>query len=335
MATNKHATVRYNALDKCFSNYNHRYTFDDLLEVCREAICMEYGDDTGISIRTLRDDIRFMKSEEGYSAPIVVKKDGGKPYYIYEDREFSIKKQKLNSAEIEQLKHTLITLSRFKGLPQFEWINEIVARLEGEFNLNNNISEVVGFESNPDLVGLAHFDRLFNAIISKKVLKINYSPSFHSAENYLVHPYYLKQYNNRWFLFGLCDDRIMNLALDRINDFCESSSQYIENKDINFDEYFDDVVGVSVPIGRISELIRLRVDKSRYNYIKTKPIHLTQKEIKAEENEDSVVIELDLIPNYEFETLLLGFANDIEILEPELLKNKIKARAEGVIKKNS
>lgn len=268
-----------NALDKCFSNYNHRYTFDDLLEACREAIYMEYGDNTGISIRILRDDIRFMKSEEGYSAPIVSRKDGGKPYYIYEDREFSIKKQKLNSAEIEQLKHTLITLSRFKGLPQFEWINEIVARLEGEFNLNNNISEVVGFESNPDLVGLAHFDSIFNAIISKKVLKINYSLSFHSAENYLVHPYYLKQYNNRWFLFGLCDDRIMNLALDRINDFCEYSSQYIENKDINFDEYFDDVVGVSVPIGRISERIRLKVDKNRYNYIKTKPIYLTQKKL--------------------------------------------------------
>ena len=335
MATNKHATVRYNALDKCLSNYNHRYTFDDLLEACKEAISMEYGDETGISIRTLRDDIRFMKSEEGYSAPIVYRKDGGKPYYMYGDREFSIKKQKLNSAEIEQLKHTLITLSRFKGLPQFEWINEIVARLEGEFNLNNNISEVVGFESNPDLVGLVHFDKLFNAIISKKVLKINYSPSFQAAEEYIVHPYYLKQYNNRWFLFGLHNNRIMNLALDRINDFCEVSSQYIKNKDINFDEYFDDVVGVSVPYDCISEAIKLRVDKKRYNYIKTKPIHLSQKEIKAEENEVSVVIELDLIPNYEFETLLLGFADDIEILEPQSLKNKIKARAEAILKKNT
>ena len=332
MATNKHAAVRYNALDKCFSNYNHKYTFDDLLEVCKDAIYMEYGDDSGISTRTLRDDIRFMKSEEGFSAPIVTRKDGGKPYYFYEDKEFTIKKQKLNSAETEQLKNTLVTLSRFKGLPQFEWMNEVVARLEGEFKIKNDVAEIVGFEQNPYLKGLENFDKLFRAISNKKVLKITYHPSFRDAEESIFHPYYLKQYNNRWFLFGLCDGRIMNMALDRIECFSETNCEYIENVNIDFSEYFDDVVGVTVPYNREIKTIKLKVDKKRYNYIASKPLHQTQK--VKERGDDYVIIELNLISNYEFETMLLGFSDSIEVIEPIELKDEIQKRARAILKRN-
>ncbi|MGL5691999.1 MAG: helix-turn-helix transcriptional regulator [Bacteroidales bacterium] len=332
MATNKHAAIRYNILDKCFSNYNRKYTFDDLLEVCKDAIYLEYGDDSGISTRTLRDDIRFMKSEEGFSAPIVTRKDGGKPYYTYEDKEFTIKKQKLSSAEIEQLKNTLVTLSRFKGLPQFEWMNEVVARLEGEFKIKNDVAEIVGFEQNPYLKGLEHFDKLFRAISNKIVLKITYHPSFRDAEELIFHPYYLKQYNNRWFLFGLCDGRIMNMALDRIECFSETNYGYINNEDINFNEYFDDVVGVTVPYNSKIETIKLKVDKNRYNYIASKPLHQTQK--VKERGDDYVVIELNLIPNYEFETLILGFADSIEVIEPIELKYDIQKRAKAILEKN-
>lgn len=334
MATNKHAAVRYNALDKCFSNHNRKCTFDDLLEVCNDAIYMEYGDYTGISVRTLRDDIRFMKSEEGFSAPIVTRKDGGKPYYIYEDREFTIKKQKLSSVETEQLKNTLVTLSRFKGLPKFEWMNEVVARLEGEFEIKNDVAEIVCFEQNPYLKGLEYFDKLFRSISNKRVLKVTYQPSFRDAEESILHPYYLKQYNNRWFLFGLSDSRIINMAFDRIECFSEIDCVYIENKDVNFNEYFDDVVGVSVPYGKNPESIKLKISRSRYKYIETKPIHHSQYIIHDQCDDDNVVIGLDLIPNYEFETLILGFADSIEVIKPTEFKDRIQKRAKAILEKN-
>ncbi len=332
MATNKHAAIRYNALDRCFSNRNRRYTFEDLREVCREAIYMEYGDKTGISTRTLREDIRFMKSEEGWSAPIVSRKDGGKPYYIYEDTDFTIKEQKLSPTETEQLKNTLITLSRFKGLPQFEWMNEVVARLEGKFELKTDTAAIVGFEQNPYLKGLEHFDELFKAISNKRVLNITYCPAFGDAIDNILHPYYLKQYNNRWFLFGLSNDRIMNMALDRIECFSESNQEYIENSDIDFNEYFDDVVGVTVPYDAKPQKIILKVDRHRFNFIDTKPLHWSQK-VKHRED-DHVIIELKLIPNYEFRTLLLGFADSVEVIEPLSLKEEMVKRANDVLKKN-
>ncbi len=339
MATVKHAIVRYIALNKCFSNPYKKFSFENLVEVCNEAIYMEYGDDSGISVRTLREDIKFMRSEEGYKAPIEVMKDCGKPYYYrYSDTDFSINKQGVNSAEAEQIKSTIIMLSRFKGLPQFDWIDEVVPRLESSFNLRSGVEGVVSFEQNTELKGLSWFTGLFNAIVNKQVVNVEYHPGFRDVMTYTFHPYHLKQYNNRWFLFGLstgmASSKIMNLALDRIEGFCNIADTYIENSDIDFSEYFEDVVGVTVPDNGELVKIKLKVDIRRYNYIESKPLHHTQKELKTERGDDYAIIELRLIPNYEFKTLLLGFADSIEIIEPQSLKDEIKERANKIIEKN-
>ena len=216
-------------------------------------------------------------------------------------------------------------------------MEEVLARFEDTFKLKANVDSVVSFEQNPYLRGIEHFTALFNAIINKYVLKIEYKASFGESQQYEIHPYFLKQYNNRWFLFGISQlegqNKLMNMAIDRIVGFEPMHQvEYIENKDIDFVEYFDDVIGVTVPNDKSIEKIRLKIDKARYSYIESKPIHPTQ--TVKEKNEEYAVIELKLILNYEFETLLLGFADSVEILEPESLRETISSRARKIIEKN-
>jgi Predicted transcriptional regulator len=225
-------------------------------------------------------------------------------------------------------------LNRFKGLPHFDWMEEVMARLEDTFKLKSNVENVVCFDQNPYLQGLNYFTILFNAIINQKVLKICYRASFGEKQSYIIHPYFLKQYNNRWFLFGLYNGKIMNMALDRINSCEEILMPYIGNETINFLEYFQDIVGVTMPPDKSVKKIILKIEKNRYNYIATKPFHESQTELKDLSDNKSVVIKLELIPNYEFETLLLGFADSIEILEPISLKEKICKRANKIIQMN-
>lgn len=337
MATNKHAVIRYQALDKCFSNFGRRFYIDDLIEACNNAIYEFSGIKDGIKRRQLFEDIKFMESEAGYSIELEKLEDGKKKYYRYLDKNFSINKQPLSQTEAEQLKDTIMMLNRFKGLPQFEWMEEVLARFEDTFKLKANVDSVVSFEQNPYLRGIEHFTALFNAIINKQVLKIEYKASFGESQYYEIHPYFLKQYNNRWFLFGISQregqNKLMNMAIDRIVGF-EPMHQvaYIENKDIDFAEYFDDVIGVTVPNDKSIEKIRLKIDKVRYSYIESKPIHPTQ--TVKENNSEYVIIELKVIPNYEFETLLLGFADSIEVLEPQSLRKVISSRAKKIIEKN-
>jgi predicted DNA-binding transcriptional regulator YafY len=336
MATNKHAIIRYQALDKCFSNFGRRFYIDDLIEACSNAIYDFTGKNDGIKRRQLFEDIKFMESEAGYSIPLEKIGDGKKKYYRYSDKNFSINKQPLSPTEAEQLKDTIMMLNRFKGLPQFDWMEEVLARFEDTFKLKANVDNVVGFEQNPYLIGIEHFTPLFNAICNKQSLKIEYRASYGESQCYVIHPYFLKQYNNRWFLFGLSQreeqNKLMNMAIDRIVGFESISLAFIENMDIDFTEFFDDVVGVTIPNDKEVEKIRLKIDKKRYSYIETKPIHPTQ--TVKEKNDEHVIIELKLIPNYEFETLLLGFADSIEIIEPHSLREVISERAKRIFERN-
>lgn len=335
MGTNQHAVIRYEALDRCFSNWGRKFFIEDLIEACNDAIYNYNRKSDGIKRRQLFEDIKFMESEVGYSIPLEKINDGKRKYYRYRDKNFSINKRPLNQTEAEHLKDTILMLNRFKGLPQFEWMEEVLTRLEDTFKLKQNVDSVVAFEQNPYLKGIGHFTSLFEAIINKQPLSIEYSASFGESHTYILHPYFLKQYNNRWFLFGLSNSKIMNMAIDRINNFESITIPYLENTDIDFVEYFSDVVGVTVPINRDVETILLKIDRIRYNYIESKPLHESQTEIKHLSNEMYVVIKLRLIPNYEFETLLLGFADSIEILEPISLRERISNRAKCIIEKNA
>ena len=332
MATNKHAQIRYNTLDKCFRNPGRNYTLEVLLEECNQAIYDFDPNSEGIKRRQLYDDLRYMESDQGWSIELAEGlKQGRKRIYRYTDTSFSISSQPLNEADANQLKAALITLSRFKGLPQFDWVEELSVRLDDSFNLTKNTKEIISFEENEFLKGKELISKLYNAIHYKKVLKIEYK-NFKSEESqiFIIHPYYLKQYNNRWFLFGQ-DERfetLTNLALDRIENIEETVFPYIESN-TDFKEYFEDIIGVSV-IDTPVQIILLKVTSNLINYIKTKPIHGSQK-IK-ESKDQYTIIELELKPNYELKSLILSFGNQIEVLKPKLLRSEIIKITEELIR---
>ena len=132
MSTNKHQFIRYQALDKCFANKGRRYFIDDLIKACNTALYEYTGDPMyngsmpAVSRRTLYNDIDFMKSEKGWSAPIKRGIKDRKAYYQYEDSNFTINNQPLSQNEMEHLKEATLMLSRFKGLPSFEWVEDII-----------------------------------------------------------------------------------------------------------------------------------------------------------------------------------------------------------------
>ena len=333
MATNKHAQIRYNTLDKCFRNSGRNYTLEDLLESCNEAIFEFDPDSDGIKNRQLFEDIRFMKSDQGWNIELneCLKLDQ-KKIYRYLNPDFSISNQPLNESDANHLKSALLTLSRFKGLPQFNWIEELSIRLEDTFNLSKETENIINFEENEFLKGKEHITQLYDAIHYKKVLKIKYK-NFKSnmPQIFMLHPYYLKQYNNRWFLFGK-DERfetLTNLALDRIENIEETKLKYIETN-IDFEEYFEDIIGVSIS-DKPSEKIVLRIDKQQWPYIKTKPLHGSQKVIS--DNEKFVDISLDVIPNNELENLILQFGEKMHVIKPVKFRKKLKIRIQNLYQK--
>ena len=96
MAITKNALIRYKVLDKCFRNSGRRYFIDDLIQECNNVLLeLDPGSD-GISLRTIRDDIAFMKSPEGWDIELENLKEGKKMYYRYSDASYSINNMPLN-----------------------------------------------------------------------------------------------------------------------------------------------------------------------------------------------------------------------------------------------
>lgn len=316
--------MRYLAYDRCLKNRGFKYTWQDLQMAANQAL--EDHDLQPIGKTQFFQDIKDLKATP-YLAPIETYKEAGQSYYRYTDPEYSFLKQKLTEAEAEELRSALMILSRFKGMPQFEWVQEMIPKIEQTFRLGKQTQAVIGFEQNVDLRGLNYFGELFNAILHKKVLKIKYK-SFKSNEitEQNIHPWYLKQYNNRWFLFGKNPDyvSITNLALDRIEGEILSVNQtFIENTEIDFDEYFEDIIGVTKPAGRQVEKVKLWFSPAQAPYIHTKPLHGTQKE---KLDDTGLTVTIEVIPNVELEQLILRYGENCRVLEPEGLKTIINQR---------
>ena len=148
------------------------------------------------------------------------------------------------------------------------------------------------------------------------------------------HPYHVKQYNNRWFLFGYEEGsgKIANKALDRIQLILPADITFKPNKDIDFNHFFDDIIGVSIPNEDVQkETIVLRFTDARFPYVTSKPLHHSQKIVEDKEN----TISIEVKPTRELNQLVFSFMPDVEVLSPEWYREEIKSKIEENLKKYS
>lgn len=127
----------------------------------------------------------------------------------------------------------------------------------------------------------------------------------------------------RWYMLARnVDYNYLRLySLDRIEDVKLTDAHFVLPKDFcakeNFAEYFGIVLDESIPLQRIV----LRADKYHQHYMRTLPLHHSQKEIYA--CDDYADFKLTLRPTYDFYMKLMSFGNMIKVLEPKSLQEKI------------
>jgi predicted DNA-binding transcriptional regulator YafY len=328
MAVTKNPLIRYKILDSCFRNPYKTFYFENLLETVNEQLFEATGNDESVKTRQLRDDVAFMRSPEGWNIELAELSEGKKKIYRYEDINFSINNAPLNEIEMDQFQSAIQVLAQFEGMPQFEGIQEIVAKLKTDLRITSNEQPFVGFDRSQDLKGSEHFSTLYNAVQNKTPLKITYK-DFKTEEpyTYIFHPYYLKEYNNRWFLFGLHFESAKpdwNVAIDRIEEVTSANVPFVSNESIDWKDYFSDMIGVSKSEGAVLETVVLHFNQLTGRYMENKSIHETQKHKWIDNN--VFELKIKVILNYELERLILSYGDSVRVIEPEHLLNKIKER---------
>lgn len=333
MAQNKNALIRYKTIDKCLQNKYRQWTLEDLIEACSDALYDYEGRDINVSKRTVQLDIQLMRSDKlGYNAPITVYQ---RKFYKYEDENYSITNIPLTENDMNVLSETVEMLKQFKDFSLFSELGGIIQRLEDKVHSEKTDSaSIIHLDKNENLKGLKYLDTLYQAILKKMCLKITYKSFKAQAESeFNFHPFILKEFNNRWFIVGRkkANQPILTLALDRIINIDYNLDIPYLNENFNGDEYYKDTVGVSVFENTRLNDIHLKIDKLNAPYVLTKPFHHSQ-EIIESFPDGSIIIQVRVHLNFEFERLILGFGESIEVLKPKKLRSRIKKKLKKTVK---
>ena len=175
MPKNKNADYRFQVLDRCFSDFRHRYSIEELLEKVNDRLYDTNGCKSMIMERQLRGDINAIRKmlPDGIYLE-AIKYDGKKCYYRYSEPDFSIFKNELSVAEVQNLRATIEMLSKYRGLPSNGWLEEVISNLELRFGVKSDAENLVSFGQNEQLKGIEYLSDIIDATISHQPLDIEY-----------------------------------------------------------------------------------------------------------------------------------------------------------------
>jgi predicted DNA-binding transcriptional regulator YafY len=327
MPVNRNALIRYRTIDSCLRNRHRQWTLEDLIDACSHALFEYEGIDKGVSRRTIQTDLETMRSGKlGYEAPIVVIE---RKYYTYDDKDFTITNIPLDAQDLHVLAEASLLLRQFKGLPHSDDLNVMLTKLEDRIHSQRSHSgPVIEFERNDLLAGLHWIEPLRQHIVDRRCAQITYrSFRARSASRFLFSPYLLKEYRNRWFVYGMVHDRskpFRPLALDRIHDVDtpeEADVLFIPNTVVDLAAFFADMIGVTRSLDQQPRQIIFRASPASAPYLLTKPLHASQQVLASERGH--VTFSVHVVINYELIREFLGFGADVEVLEPSVLRQHV------------
>lgn len=279
-----------------------------------------------VSSRTINNDLKELQRKPydvDFDEALLQRRP---PLYRYSDTTYTISTASLNEEDLSTIGNAIDVLRQFEGIPQYDYIRVCLEQIKGNRKIDGS-NAYVSFQNNPDLTGIEHFQTLLSAIMNKQPQRIVYHPFGKSPKQIIIHPYHLKQYNDRWFLLTLVDGYTSPtvLPLDRIECIEQIKVEFIPPR-FDSSEYFEDVVGVSVNPKKEIEDVIIQVNARRYPYIATKPIHPSQTELREKSTDEYRTIRLRVQINNELESAILGYGDDMEVISPECLREKIKGR---------
>lgn len=237
--------------------------------------------------------------------------------------------RKLRSEQLTRL------IAQSAGLLPRTWMADLLSEAQ-MLSREQGEAVLIDFDHATQLEHLEHVPTFFDAIEHQRVLRFTYRPKFGEATvELLFHPYYLKEYNQRWFVFGRAvapDGQALPYSLcgverivGRIRE-ADGVEYQPMRKPMAASNHFRDIVGVTRLSGKLQR-IELKVNDSQTFYrILTKKLHHSQRTLSYPEDGECGRFMITVIPNPELDTLLLGFGPDIEVLSPASYRQHLSAR---------
>jgi predicted DNA-binding transcriptional regulator YafY len=175
-------------------------------------------------------------------------------------------------------------------------------------------------------IGTEHLYGLLHAIRNLYIVSFTYQKYYESDPTTReVEPYALKEFKGRWYLLSKDhkDNLVKTFALDRIKELQISKKKFAYASDINPNEHFKNCFGVMTSDGSEPKEIVLSFEPLQGKYIKSYPLHESQKILKDDETE--LLIQLTMFVTHDFFMELLSFGENVKVIQPNGLIADIKS----------
>jgi predicted DNA-binding transcriptional regulator YafY len=190
------------------------------------------------------------------------------------------------------------------------------------FKEKNNALSFVEFENKAAIEFIPNFKIVLDAIQQQLPIIFNHNSFYHLKEStYSLKPYFLKQYQNRWYVIGETEKGYRTFGIDRIDNITIGTKKF-KPKTEEAKDKFSHVIGLNY-VDHKMEKIQLSFHSSQKPYIVSLPLHNSQKEINPD-NGKTFDIELRIHPNFEFRQQILKHGSLVKVLEPKWLAEEIK-----------
>lgn len=218
--------------------------------------------------------------------------------------------------------------SGFKG-----WLLDALS-LNNQLEESSQLKDRILLEENPS--GRELLPTILEAMRDNKMLTFSYKPYWveddHISNLYHVEPYALKVFKRRWYLLGKYGDSPLKVyALDRILDIDIEFESFTLPADFDAESFFSSCFGIIVS-DKDPQTIKLKVDAFQSNYLRSLPLHPSQKE--TERTEEYSVFTFFLRPTFDFVQELLTLRETAEVLAPKELRAEMARIGKNIANKN-
>jgi len=190
------------------------------------------------------------------------------------------------------------------------------------FKEKNNALSFVEFENKAAIEHIPNFKIVLDAIQQQLPITFKHNSFYHLKEQqYTLKPYFLKQYQNRWYAIGKTEKGYRTFGIDRIENIIIGTKKF-KAKTEEAKDKFSQVIGLNYVDHKL-EKIQLSFHISQKPYIISLPLHHSQKEINLNNNE-TFDLELLIHPNFEFRQQILKYGSLVKVIEPKWLAEEIR-----------
>ncbi len=321
MPLNREAYTRYRLIDVRLRKKPHP-TLEELIAYVTNHF------DKPVSKRTVQLDLQEMRYSQAlnFNAPIAYNRNDRS--YRYTDENYSINNLQVSADELHGLDFAISLLDQFKHLPAIREFEDAIRKIASTVKINKEArgeSDHIQLDKPFIIKGIEYIEPILKAISERRVLKFTYQKhGSDSTSQVLLEPYIVRESKNFWYIIGngisKKEPKILTYALDRISGL-QITDQVFSDSNIDKKNFYKNVLGVTLAEGK-PEKLELSFTPLQGKYIKTMPIHHSQKILK--ESKTELRISLELVVNTELKMQLLSYGDNVKVIEPKKLAEEIK-----------